>query len=531
MINSDKKDVKETLAPFICHYFYRNLISPYTVEEKLIYIFSIMLKDEINKINSLEQINNFLNRTPCGYMLEELKNKSDIQTYSKTIIYKIIEELEMECSQKKLNLDIINIEQDINNIENNLKSKKQNINKLEEVIFLKKIEFSLEGNDDNLNIYKIQSQKINNHFNEKYISSLTNKELEKISEKYINNQKMYEFIIKYKNKSDKDKNEFANENLINKIFNSKYSSILFFLYQNDFLKLIKYLDLLLNSFLENIKILPKSLKYISKIILIIIQKKFPNLLKVEQNAFVSKFLFSNLFIQILKEPLNLYFNEFIISENTLFNLKYLLEIFNSLTLGNLFNQKTNQYHFTPLNWYFIEKMPVVFELFEKITDIKLPLFIEKLINDNLPKDYVYNYFKENQEQIIFHRSICFTLEEISCLIENMNNCKNILFSNLINKKENINNDNEETLFQLQTILKKLNSENSQKLIEEIRNYSEFEIIPDLKVKSPIFKNKILIYELLILLILEKHNNILKYFDVSSKLLTCIICIFNHISII
>ena len=75
---SNIEDVKTYLAHFFCNNFYQNIISPHTVEDNLLYAITVMLKEEINRINSMEELNNFLNKTPCGYLLGEFRNKSDI---------------------------------------------------------------------------------------------------------------------------------------------------------------------------------------------------------------------------------------------------------------------------------------------------------------------------------------------------------------------------------------------------------------------------------------------------------------------
>ena len=43
-----------------------------------------MLKDEIDKLESIEQIDKFLENTKCGYLLEEFQKMPDIQMYFKT---------------------------------------------------------------------------------------------------------------------------------------------------------------------------------------------------------------------------------------------------------------------------------------------------------------------------------------------------------------------------------------------------------------------------------------------------------------
>ena len=103
LLNSDINNVKKVLAPFFCNNFYQNVISPYTIEENLLLTISFLLVDEIDKLNTIDQINNFLNQTPCGYLLNELKDKNDIQTFSKTVIQKVVEKIEVTSSGKKLN--------------------------------------------------------------------------------------------------------------------------------------------------------------------------------------------------------------------------------------------------------------------------------------------------------------------------------------------------------------------------------------------------------------------------------------------
>jgi hypothetical protein len=50
LLNSDIEDVNIILAPFFCHNFYQNIISPFSVEENLLYIICIMLKEEKGEI-------------------------------------------------------------------------------------------------------------------------------------------------------------------------------------------------------------------------------------------------------------------------------------------------------------------------------------------------------------------------------------------------------------------------------------------------------------------------------------------------
>ena len=60
-------------------------------------------------------------------------------------------------------------------------------------------------------------------------------------------------------------------------------------------------------------------------------------------------------------------------------------------------------------------MPELNKFFENITKVTLPPFIEKLINDELPSNFELDYFAENKDEVICHRSICYTLYDLIAL--------------------------------------------------------------------------------------------------------------------
>lgn len=500
LCNSDNINVKEVLAPLFCNNFYQNILSPYTVEENLLYIIYLMLKDEINKLDSINHINNFLNQTPCGYILSELKHKNDIKEFAKIVIQNVLEKIEISYSDKALNLDIDNIENELSKFEEELKKKKKKkISQLENLIFLKSIDYEINVEDSNIkstkaesyiDTYHIRNQNKHNLFNEKYICNLDRKKLKELAINHINENDMKDYASKYVLKCSNDENLFSNEILYNKIFNSKYSKIIFLLYQIDFLKSAEILDLLINSFIDNIEIIPTSLKCISKIIYVLIKRKFPNIKQFEQNAFVGKFLFINLLIPIFLEPIKIYINNFIISQNSISNLKLVLEVFSQLMLGNLYNNKDNQYSYMPYNLYFIEKMPKVFEIYKNITNVPVPKFIEKLINEEFPDNYKYEYFNENKEEIVFYRTIFISLNDIAVLMKNMDDCKNILFPNNINA--GINDNNNKNYSKLYMIFQRLNSEFYQNQINQRCN-KNFEVIINNK-KKYLFNQELLLFD-------------------------------------
>jgi len=152
---------------------------------------------------------------------------------------------------------------------------------------------------------------------------------------------------------------------------------------------------------------------------------------------------------------------------------------------------------SPFNRYFLDKMPTVLKFFDNLGNVKLPSFIEKVIV-NPDKSYTYDYFKENEEEIIFHRSICFSLDDIICLLNNMDACKNIIF------KDN-------TTRELEITFEKVFYSNKE-IIDELKQKEEFEVSQTGKKKKNRHEKKILNFFLFTkLLINDKYK---KLFDLS-----------------
>ena len=71
----------------------------------------------------------------------------------------------------------------------------------------------------------------------------------------------------------------------------------------------------------------------------------------------------------------------------------------------------------------IEKMPKVFEFYNKISQVTLPNIIQKLLNDKLPENYEYDFFKENPNKSILYRNIYFNIDELYSLISTVEKYK------------------------------------------------------------------------------------------------------------
>ena len=351
-------------------------------------------------------------------------------TYSKSVIINLIETIE-NSTYLSLNLDINYLEKVIEKLDEE-KSLSKDLVFLEDYLFSndfsgeQKIkELKVNKKTEYLRIFDIDNPEEIMDFNSKYMPNLEIEEFEK-NMKNTKDINMLIYLAKFSDMLLKNKKLFYNDLIVDIICKKNYSDLLLTLYQINFLKLIELINSLIDTLISNIKIIPNSIKCITKIIYHLIKKKFPNINTLTLNCFLAQFLFINLFIPTFKNPINIYINDFVISAKTLDSLKILFEIFSQLVTGKLFEDNEFKIHLKPFNRFFIEKMPKIFEFFNLVIDVQCPKFIEDFINGKLSPDYKYDYFKENKNQIILHNSFCITLKEFSILLNNMSNIKDTL---------------------------------------------------------------------------------------------------------
>ena len=502
LINSNIEDVKKNLAPLFVNNFYENILSSQYIEDNLMYLISLLLMEEIKGIEKPEDYNKFLEETATGYVLEQLKSKTDVQNYFKTIIFSLVEKLETISLSKKINLNPKNLEEEYNQ-SNDLIDNNQKNQKLDKNIYRKNTlvqeEISDSNNSDGESNENMKNKKQKLLFEKIYIPDITKAELDRRIKENERSKGMIEYFnIQIKN-SQNDLNIFSNGKFLNNLLAVDYPTDILTLYQIEFFKIIEIIDELFSNLMNNIYLIPYSVKCICKMIFLLFRKKNPNISIIEQNILISRFFFSKLFLPIFKNPgFGALINNFIISGTTIHNLEIISQVIEKFLSGNLI--KTDEYDgdFSPFNRYFLNKMPEALKFFEKIIKVSLPPFIENLINGYLPNDYAFNYFKENPEEVVLHKSICFSLDDFLVLLSNMNNCKNKLFNN----KNAIN---------LEKTFNRFFSTNNQKIIDELKEKEEFEKIVNEKKKKEKKGRKILKFFLFTdLLVNNKYLKLFKF---------------------
>jgi len=463
--NSEIEDIKNHLAPLFVNNFYENILSSYFIEENLIYVLTMLLEDEIDKLNSPSEYDKFLNNSPCGFLLEEFRKKIDIKKYLKTIICDSIKDLEEEDTNLNISFDTKKLGERFNKDKNSKIKKEEFISNN----FISLAFGSFIDNDDFRYQKKLRKQQ--EIFNQKYIITLSKDYLEETLKNVQGNKKMCDFINTKISECNGNGLLFSNKDFIDiNIYKSSNPQIVFLLYQNYFMATINFIELIIQNIIKNFQSMPYSIKIICKIISLLITKKFPSISEIQKNAFISKFFFEKLIIPAIENPgIEAFISDFIISKKTSDNLKIISEILHKFTLGEFYKSQDKDICFTPFNLYFLEKMDNLFNIFENIIKVNLPLFIDKFINKDLPSDYHYDYFIENPDEIIMHRSILFNLEQANSILLTINKMKKEIFF-------------DRKYIKLEKTVEKLMNNSNQKILKAILSYEENKSEQEYKTK-------------------------------------------------
>ena len=442
-------DLKNHLAQFFANNFYENILSSYYIEDNLMYVLTSLIKSEIDSLNGINQNTNFLEETPCGILLGELRRKSDIQAYFNNIIKNAIEDLEANNSTYRIDFEtnkMINFYQNLGpKVENDIYSKNHySVNKS---IYL--------DDDIELDKKKKQSQIEQEQFNRMYTPNLDIRELNKIIEKNKDDKDKYDYLTSILSRFD-NADIFTNGRLFNHLNKYKHPENFLYIYQKHFMIAINFIDRIIKNILENFHLVPYSIKCICRIISELVSKKFPTISFPDKSVFIAKFFFGKLLIPILLNPgVEAFINNFI-SQNSLYNLQIIAKILNKYISGTFYTDNDIEFNYTPFNWYFLHNINDLYTIFKKTTKVLFPYFIENFINNKLPPDYEYDYFKENPDEVVNFRSILYNIDQLSALIDTLNMHKEELFKG-------------DKYIKIKRTLDKLTNQSNQDLIKNIMN--------------------------------------------------------------
>ena len=409
---------------------------------------------------------------------------SKSRTLNDSIINKSIKNEESdEVNNTTLNKIKTNISKEnniIKEIEKNEES--QNINenlKIEEIKLKIEIDPFFENNSVTLKYLNdriVELKKtLNNNINyamKDYIKSLIdqlennckqeNKENYKSNTDYINKNSDDKFFENSEKSNSNDKEIYSTSVIINEL-----KSIREIKQESSFKELMRNIKLnhrivtkiiveIINKIKDNITYIPLILKYISKILTTLVEKRIISSMKRHKLSYFNlcmlkiNFIIGNILVPIISNPeFNGIVTTDIISQMTSDNLKLISDIFEKMLTGELFVKCKSPY-MTLFNLFIIETMPKLFELVENLEkNLRLPENIQKLINEknNINKNINYEFFKENPKENIQYENICFSWQNLYIILQIINKYENIfikenknieqkiIFEKLLEKKE------------------------------------------------------------------------------------------------
>ena len=475
--NTDIGIIKNNLSSFLINNFYTDYLSGSFIENNLLYVIALLLKNEFEKAENLNNLENYLENTKLGIILITLGKIPEVQNFFKVIIINSIEKIERYNAMEEIEVDVDEISTKLTETKTVKKLDEKNsfLNVYKKVLndkMKKKNIINMKRRNEN---YKI--------FVEKYLIDIKLSFIteQKNEAKKNNKEELYIFLSKIEEEFKSSNNEdlYSNKILMENFLKTSSPSYLLSSYQNEFLKGIDLINQLITDFENNIILMPKIIKSICKIISILIENKFKNASKIEEYTFISKFIIDKLLIYFLSSPnFNALIHHFIISESTIRNISETSVVLKKLFSMKLFHNNLEECYFTPYNRYILEKFENIYNILENSKKIKLPDFIQDLIDNKLPSDYLYDYFKENKEKIFINISICFTVDNILALIDSVKNIKN-LFENTPNNDKKI---------KLKKVYEKLMYKDNLELIKEVNKEKIENYFKLIKEKNRI-KNK------------------------------------------
>ena len=421
--NIDSKKI-EILVPFLCHFFYENFYTENMEQDEIIYLVYLLLEKEIDKL-IIPSEKEFLDESFLAQFLKEMGCRYEIKNYIDIILNDLIcflEESHLSYYSLDLNDELLNafiIPEKSNSDKINIKQSTPfeltqtfNEKKIKKKDFLKMSVGNFGLNNNNLLINDLPNSEI-----------ICSQKI--LTEQYFKekNEDVKQFLFKHLKKVRFEKNPFLYDCSRIKDYvkrKGKISKESIKTYTNGYNLITKFIEDLLKE-LENDTIVPNSIRLICLFIKVLIQKKFKLISNFETNNFIVKFLFDKLLFPVLINPERCDIGkDRLISLPTRQNLFNIYLIMKNLVKGELFNVEKNP-NLVIFNKFIIDNYHKVSDIIKKMIDVKMPKKLENLSKDfysgkkiNRTEDSInYNYFEENPNDFMQHKSICFTINELN----------------------------------------------------------------------------------------------------------------------
>ena len=330
---SKGRESKESLATFIMQFFYENIFSSSFIENELLLIIYLSLQNEINLLPSyinnesqsdttynsnittedvLTHKNELFQDSINHYLFKNLLRKTDIKSYFGIVLKDIISQIETKKdSHTLLTFKIYDIYNEFNEkkkeLSNSSLSKNRRAtryvptiptqqlnNQVDMDVFLNMSDDEPECGltpdlaDDKVNKKEHKHSQNQDHF-KTCVTEIKIEELE-LLEKNTTHKGMKQYLNQHIKNLKEDGTIYQNKTFICNVCKiPNNSNELCKIYQNNFNTAVNVIEMLFDNLNNNYRIIPYSIKCISKMISILIKKKYPHLSIVEHNKY--RFIF------------------------------------------------------------------------------------------------------------------------------------------------------------------------------------------------------------------------------------------------
>ena len=450
---TDEPENIDSLVELFCNQFYDNILIPNPEQEELLILIYKLLEEEITPMNSAS-VDEFLSdNTFIGKFISSYMNKRQLKVFLKMLLNPLILSIEnsgLEC----MDMSLLNINREVNK-KRDISASEKNFDDWLREIPKTSIHFKnkyIPEQDTPNNSKKEVNMKIEETINLDYKEELT---LDKIYNKIINekNEDMKELYLYQLEQIGNDPDIFTNNGiklvLNDSYFQNKRQLILKKYFEN--FKFIKdKIDNLIQVLIDRISTIPYTVRCICKVISLLMKKKFPLLPTYLRNSFIGKFIFDKCIFPALSFENKNVMDSRIFSSNTKKCLNVIISVLSNANRCSLYPTTTDTEK-TIFNYYLFEIIPIINKFYEKVIDIELPKTLEDLVSQvklkieqnadnkifhfrrkntksqyippkkesniknepiNTGNEILFNYFKNNEDEIMHLESICFNIQDI-----------------------------------------------------------------------------------------------------------------------
>ena len=455
---TDEQEKVDSLVELFCNQFYDNILIPNPEQEELLILMYKLLEEEITPMNSAS-VDEFLSdNTFLGKFISSYINKRELKVFLKMLLNPLILSIEnsgLEC----MDISLQNINREVSKRKDERISDKNFDAWLREIpktnINFKK--YYMPGNEE-INEDDVKEEKKDDTKQEKIVYNSDYKEeltLDKIYNKITNekNNDIKEIYLYQLEQIGNDPDIFTNAGIklvINDTYFQNNRQLILKKYFENFLFIKDKIDYLIQALIDRISTIPYTVRCICKVISLLMQKKFPSLPTFLRNSFIGKFIFDKCIFPVLSLENKNVMDSRIFSQNTKRCLNVIISVLSNANRCSLYPTTTDTEK-TVFNYYLFEIIPLINKFYEKVIDIELPKTLEELIakvklkieqnidnkifhfrrknikrridptkkeieikkeSEKLEEEIKYNYFKNNDDEIMHLESICFSAQDI-----------------------------------------------------------------------------------------------------------------------